>query len=350
MKHDMKSKAILLSVLTLCGFTGVAAEPFWLGADISNTTADEARGRFTCNSAGERVETTKLMQDLGMNAIRLRVWVDPVKGFCNAADVLKLAERARDLGMPVMVDFHYSDWWADPGKQNIPAAWRDLGYEDMKKALAEHTRTTLIPLRDVGVDVKWVQVGNETTNGMLWEMGRAQTNPAQYAGLFKAGADAVREVLPGAKVIVHLDNGFDRDLYDWNLGILKDNGCEWDMVGMSLYPQYAVEWSGLPDEKTSIERTMENIKHVKERFGTDVMIVEVGAPALKAEEGKKTISAIIKGAFEDTDGICKGVWYWAPECNSGDLDGYTLGAFLNDRPTVIMDAFTEAAAKYNGRK
>lgn len=331
------------------GNTQCVKDPFWLGADISATTMDEARGRFTKNAKGEQVETTKLMQDLGMNAIRLRVWVNPEKGFCNPDDVLVMAKRARDLGMPVMIDFHYSDWWADPGKQNIPAAWKNLDYEGMKKAVAEHTRNTLIPIRDAGVDVKWVQVGNETTNGMLWDMGRAQKNPEQYAGLFKAGAAAVREVLPDTKIIVHLDNGFDRELYDWNLGILRDNGAEWDMVGMSLYPKYAVEWSKLPDEATAINRTIENIKHVKEKFGTDVMIVEVGAPALEAEEGKKTIAAIIKGAAEDTDGICKGVWYWAPECNSGDLDGYTLGAFLNDKPTVIMDAFTEAAKKYNGR-
>lgn len=337
-----------LVITPLTSAAAVGNEPFWLGADISNTTADEARGRFTKNSAGRQVETTKLMQDLGMNAIRLRVWVNPTKGFCNAEDVLVMAKRARDLGMPVMIDFHYSDWWADPGKQNIPEDWKNLDYEGMKKAVADHTRETLIPIRDAGVDVKWVQVGNETTNGMLWEMGRAQTNPEQYAGLFKAGAAAVREVMPDAKVIVHLDNGFDRELYDWNLGILRDNGAEWDMVGMSLYPQYAVEWSGMPDEQTSIQKTVENIKHVKEKFGTDVMIVEVGAPALKAKEGKETIAAIIKGAAENTAGICKGVWYWAPECNSGDLDGYMLGAFLDDRPTEIMDAFTEAAERYNG--
>lgn len=341
-------RILAMAAASLTAFASMQAEPFWLGADISNTTTDEARGRFTCNAAGERVETTRLMRDLGMNAIRLRVWVNPKEGFCNPQDVLAMAKRARDLGMPVMVDFHYSDWWADPGKQNIPDAWKDLDYEGMKKALADHTRETLIPIRDAGVDVRWVQVGNETTNGMLWEMGRAQTNPEQYAGLFKSGAQAVREILPEAKIIVHLDNGFDRGLYDWNLGILRENGAEWDMVGMSLYPQYAVEWSKLPDEQTSVNMTIDNIRHVKEKFGTDVMIVEVGAPALKAREGKQTIANIIKEAAENTDGICKGVWYWAPECNSGDLDGYTLGAFLNDRPTEIMDAFTEAAVRYNG--
>lgn len=347
----MKKILATLAALSALSFPMLSAqpEPFWLGADISATTMDEARGRFTCNREGEKVETTRLMKDLGLNAIRLRVWVNPDKGFCNAEDVLAMAKRARDLQMPVMIDFHYSDWWADPGKQNIPEAWKNYDFGQMKEAVARHTRETLIPIRDAGVDVKWVQVGNETSNGMLWEMGRAQTNPEQYAGLFKAGAQAVREVLPDAKVIVHLDNGFDRELYDWNLGILRDNGAQWDMIGMSLYPKYAVEWSKLPDEATAISRTVENIKHVKEKFGTDVMIVEVGAPALGGEESKNTIAAIIKGAAEETDGICKGVWYWAPECNSGDLDGYTLGAFLNDRPTVIMDAFTEAAAKYNGK-
>lgn len=326
------------------------ADPFWLGADISQTTSDEARGRFTCNAAGERVETTRLMRDLGMNAIRLRVWVNPEKGFSSPDDVLTMATRARDLGMPVMVDFHYSDWWADPGKQNIPAAWKEMGYDQMRAALADHTRSTLQKLRDHGVDVRWVQVGNETSNGFLWPMGSAQDNPGQYAGLFKAGTQAVREVYPDAKVIVHLDNGFDQILYDWNLDILKSNGADFDMIGMSLYPMYAVEWSHMPDEQTSIDRTMKNIRHLKKRYGKDVMIVEVGARADGGETSRKTIAEIIRAAAEETDGVCKGVWYWAPECNSGDLDGYKLGAFLEDRPTVIMDAFTEAAAKYNSQR
>lgn len=347
--NDIKGWILFAAVMLAAGASR-AAEPFYLGADISQTTADEARGRFTRNAAGEITETTKLMKELGINAIRLRVWVNPEKGFSNAEDVLLMAKRARDLNLPVMIDFHYSDWWADPGKQNIPAAWKDMTYEEMKQALAAHTREVLQPIRDAGVDVRWVQVGNETSNGFLWPVGRAQKNPEQYAGLFKAGAAAVKEVLPEAKVIVHLDNGFDQILYDWNLDILRSNGAEWDMIGMSLYPKYAIEWSHMPDEDTAINLTADNIRHLKQRYGTDVMIVEVGAPALGGEASKETIAKIIRMAAEDTEGVCKGVWYWAPECNSGDLDGYTLGAFLNDRPTVIMDAFIEASEKYNPSK
>ena len=109
-----------------------------------------------------------------------------------------MAKRSQALGMPVMIDFHYSDWWADPGKQNPPKAWLGMTLEQTEKALADHTRQTLRLLKDNGIDVKWVQVGNETTHGFLWPMGRFEENPVNYASLTKAGIKAVREVYPEA--------------------------------------------------------------------------------------------------------------------------------------------------------
>ena len=318
-------------------------EIFWLGGDISGTTADEARGHFTMNSAGERVETTRLMKDYGMNATRLRVWVNPKDGFSNPQDVLKMALRSKELGMPVMVDFHYSDWWADPGKQNIPAAWKDMDYQQMQKALAEHTRSTLQLLKDNGVDVKWVQVGNETTHGMLWPMGRFEENPKQYAGLTKAGAAAVKEVYPDAKVIIHLDDGFDQGLYDRVFDSLKANGVEWDIIGMSVYPFWALEGKKQDSEIMTLVNSIANIRHLKEKYGSDVMIVEVGVDARDPKPGKQFIKAIIKSARELTDGACKGVFYWAPECDAEAA--YHLGAFSKGKPTEIMDAFKEAATE-----
>lgn len=172
--------------------------------------------------------------------------------------------------MPVMIDFHYSDWWADPGKQNPPKAWLGMTLEQTEKALADHTRQTLRLLKDNGIDVKWVQVGNETTHGFLWPMGRFEENPVNYASLTKAGIKAVREVYPEAEVIIHLDNGFDQGLYDRVFDSLKSNGVEWDTIGISVDP------------------------------------------------------------------------YWTPEWNAED--DYRLGAFSRNMPTVIMDAFKEAAS------
>lgn len=314
-----------------------AAEPFWLGGDISGTTADEARGRFTMNTEGVRTEATQLMKEYGMNATRLRVWVNPTDGFCSPEDVLVLAKRSRDLGMPVMIDFHYSDWWADPGKQNPPAAWMGKSVEETASLLADHTRSTLQLLRNNDIDVKWVQIGNETTHGFLWPMGRFEENPENYATLTKAGIAAAREVYPETQIIIHLDNGFDQALYDRVFDSLKANGVDWDIIGMSIYPFWAMEGGFEDSELMTLVDSMANIRHLKQKYGTDVMIVETGVDGREPEKGRQFIEALIKASKTLTDGACTGVFYWAPEW---DCEGdYHLGAFSYGRPTVIMDAF-----------
>ena len=342
---------------------------FYKGADISWVTEMESKGHQFYNNEGQARECTALMKEYGMNAIRLRVWVDPSKhdNWCNKEDVLVKAKRAKALGMEVMVDFHYSDWWADPAKQNIPASWKGHSYEEMKKDLANHTQEVLQFMKDNGITPKWVQVGNETTNGMLWSvqtneqgweikdengntiitesMGHATRNPEQYAGFFKAGYEAVKAIFPEAIVIVHLDNGFDADLYDWNLGILTSHGTKFDMIGMSLYPYWAESFHGKTAEQT-ISGCMANIKRVSAKYGCEVMIVETGmlcadeqgklASASVLEEGYQQLVRIIK---ESKEIGCKGVFYWEPECKPSQ---YKLGAFTEDgRPTRIMDAFKE---------
>lgn len=342
---------------------------FYKGADISWVTELESKGQKFYNANGQERECTTLMKEYGMNAIRLRVWVDPSKhdNWCNKEDVLVKAKRAKALGMEVMIDFHYSDWWADPAKQNIPASWKGHSYEEMKKDLANHTKEVLQFMKDNGITPKWVQVGNETTNGMLWSvqtneqgweikdengntiitesMGHASRNPEQYAGFFKAGYEVVKEIFPNAIVIVHLDNGFDEALYNWNLDILKNNGAEFDMIGMSLYPYWAESFHNKTADQT-ISGCMSNIKKVSAKYGCDVMIVETGMlcadeqgkliNASVLEEGYKQLARIIK---ESKEVGCKGVFYWEPECKPSQ---YKLGAFTEDgRPTRIMDAFKE---------
>lgn len=330
------------------GMPALASEPFWLGGDISGTTADEARGHFTMNRDSVVTETTRLMHDYGMNATRLRVWVNPRDGFSSPEDVLRMAQRSQELGMPVMVDFHYSDWWADPGKQNPPEAWRGLSYEETCEALARHTRETLQLLKDNDIDVRWVQVGNETTNGFLWPMGNFHENPAQYAGLTKAGCRAVKGVYPDAKTIVHLDNGFDQALYDRVFDSLRGEGVSWDIIGMSVYPFWAIEGKREESELMTLVDAIANIRHLREKYGSEVMIVETGVDARRPVEGKQFIDALIRAARELTDGGCTGVFYWAPETDAEAP--YHLGAFSGGRPTVIMDAFREAADRYNGQR
>lgn len=340
MKNIIISMAV--SALAIMTFTAQARE-FALGGDISGTTEDEARGRITSMPDGTRADIPTIMKNYGSNAARIRVWVNPENGFSSPEDVAELAKRCYDLGMDIMIDFHYSDWWADPGKQHIPQAWLGLDVRDMATMLYGHTTYTLNLLKEKGVDVKWVQVGNETTNGFLWPVGKLPDNPENYALLTQAGYDAVKEIYPEAKVIVHLDNGFDKQLYDTIFDQLKANGAKWDMIGMSVYPYWAMEAKREPDEESTLKDAIANIKHLKNKYGTDVMIVEAGVDARNPEAGYEFMKKLINEAIYNTDGACTGVIYWAPEINADSQ--YHLGAFATDKPTRIMDAFKEAAQK-----
>lgn len=320
---------------------------FAKGADVSWLTEMEKAGDKFYNSAGRETECITLLRDLGLNSIRLRVWVNPVDGWNNKSDVLVKAWRAKSLGMRIMIDFHYSDTWADPGKQYVPAAWEGFSLDEMKEAVANHTKDVLNALKEKDITPEWVQVGNETSNGFLWEMGQADKNPEQYAALFTAGYDAAKSVFPETIVIVHLDNGFDNDFYNWNLDILKNNGAKWDMIGMSLYPYWAMQSGKETSPEKVITDCIDNIKKVSAKYDCDVMIVETGmecadddgklASAAVLDEGKVLLSRIIKESLENTNDRCKGVFYWEPECKPSK---YRLGAFTEDGyPTVIMDAF-----------
>ncbi len=332
----------ILSIALLALWTQVLQgqdNVFWLGADISGTTEMEAHGVQLYNAAGEPRENTALMKELGLNAVRLRVWVNPKHGFSSKEDVLVMAKRAQNLGMAIMIDFHYSDWWADPGKQNIPAQWKHMNYKQMCKALAKHTRETLELLKRNGIEVKWVQVGNETTNGFLWPMGEATTHMEQYAGLTQAGYDAVKQVYPNATVIVHLDAGSDAHRYNFIFDGLVKYGAKFDMIGMSLYPYWDMKAGLEVDYQGTIEHCVANIKALNKKYGCELMLVEAGVEAAKPVEGKRIMTEMIEAMKTRTDGHCHGVFYWAPEAEGY----YPLGAFKDHKPTAIMEAFTEAA-------
>ncbi len=307
---------------------------FVKGADISWLTEMEDAGRKFYSAAGTQMECMALMKSLGMNAVRLRVWVNPNPAYNNAADVLAKAIRAKNLGLDVMINFHYSDSWADPGKQNKPAAWTAMNFTDLKQALADHTIDVLNQLKTAGITPKWVQVGNETNDGMLWPDGRASTNMANYAQLVNAGYDAVKSVFPTAKVIVHVSNGWDNSLFQWNIGGLLAQGAKFDVIGMSLYPSYV--GAGWP---VANQQCLSNMNDMVTRYNKEVMVVEIGMPWDDAANCKAFISDLINKTKSVTDNKGLGVLYWEPQCY-GNWKGYTLGAFDNNgRPTVAMEAF-----------
>ena len=339
MRLTMKRFYTPFLLLSICLASN--AQSFWLGADISGTTELETRGVQLRNAKGEPRENTALMHELGLNAVRLRVWVNPKDGLCSKDDVVKMARRSKDWGMALMIDFHYSDWWADPGHQDIPAAWKEMNFEQMKQALADHTREVLQAIKQTGTDVRWVQVGNETTNGFLWPMGRAQDQMRQYAGLTDAGYVAVKQVFPKADVIIHLDGAFDPKRYDFIFDGLKKYSARYDMIGLSVYPYWDMKGNHTKSWQETVEKATENINRLWTKYRKPLMVVETGVEAQKPVEGKEILSAIIDASMNKTNGHCLGVFYWAPEAERY----YKLGAFQNNRPTIIMDAFTEAARR-----
>lgn len=305
---------------------------FAKGADVSWLTEMEKAGNKFYTSTGRETECMSLLRDLGMNAIRLRVWVNPADGWCNKSDVLVKAWRAHQLGMRLMIDFHYSDSWADPGQQTKPAEWSSYTLEELKTAVAHHTKDVLNALKTQGITPEWVQVGNETGNGMLWDEGKADKNMAGYAALTTSGYEAVKAIFPDAKVIVHLQSGNDNSLYRWLFDGLKENGGKWDVIGMSLYPQ-ADTWQTMNNECIS------NMKDMIERYDSEVILCEVGMPWDDAESCKNFLTDLLTQSKAITQ--CLGIFYWEPQCSSS-WNGYTLGAFDNNgRPTEALDAFKE---------
>jgi len=305
---------------------------FAKGADISWLTQMEAGGYKFYNASGTAMECMKLMQSLGMNSIRLRVWVNPSNGWCNNADLVAKAVRAKQLGMRVMLDIHYSDVWADPGHQSKPAAWASLDFATLKTTVTNYTKSVLDTLKQNGVVPSWVQVGNETNDGMLWPDGRASTNMANFAALVNAGYQAVKAVSDTIKVIVHISNGYDNGLFRWIFDGLKTNGASYDIIGMSLYPTSA-NWQSY---NTSC---LANMNDMVTRYSKPVMICEVGMPVTDAAACQSFIADLITKTKSVSGNNGLGVFYWEPECYN-NWQGYGLGAFDNTgKPTVAMNAF-----------
>jgi arabinogalactan endo-1,4-beta-galactosidase len=315
------------------------AAPFAKGADVGWLTEMESAGVKFYDNNGLQKECIQLLKEKGINSIRLRAWVNPVSGWNNTRDVVIKSQRAKAQGMKLMIDFHYSDDWADPGKQKIPAAWSKMSYEEMKTALYTYTKKVMDTLKLNNITPEWVQVGNETNDGMLWEVGRASKSMANFAGLVQAGYTAVKEVSSSTQVIVHLSNGHDNSLFRWMFDGLKANGASWDIIGMSLYPYWAPD--GINGWAATNQKCLTNMNDMVGRYGTPVMVVEVGMPNTEAEKAKLFLSDIIAKTKSVTNNQGLGVFYWEPQCYK-KWKGYEMGAFdETGKPTVAMDAFLE---------
>ena len=327
---------------------------FARGADISWCTEMEADGRKFYNAAGRETDIFALMKELGMTAIRLRVWVDPVTlgygPWCNKADVIAKARRAHAQGLDVLIDFHYSDFFADPGQQNTPVVWKDMTLPQLQTAMAEHTKDVLQALKKEGISPKWVQVGNETNSGILMMQGKIDWSQngaerfTRYTALSNAGYDAVKAVFPEAKVIIHLGG---TENADWFFTDFKASGGRFDMIGLSHYPTEE-EWDSA--DKSATHSNINAAQWVAEaatKFNVPVMIVETGFDVSKPELG----SRVMKDLFHRMEQIpgCRGIFYWEPQVdgqwkpeyyNTLSWGPYGKGAFTTGgKPTVMLDAF-----------
>lgn len=308
---------------------------FAKGADVSWLTQMESDGLLFVNRNGAITECMKLLkEDCNVDAIRLRVWVNPADGWNNAEDVLVKARRAASLGLRLMIDFHFSDTWADPGHQQPPAAWAGYDLSQMKAAVSTHVSEVLGLLKSHEITPEWVQIGNETRAGMLWPLGKldGSNNNSNYAQLTNAGYDAVKSVFPDAQVIVHIDCGQELSLYTYVFDYMKEKGGKYDVIGMSLYPENG-KW---PDY---VDRCVSNISSLHAQYGKPVMVCEIGMDYDHAQECRDCIAALISKG-RDT-GHLLGVFYWEPQAPAGYNGGYGKGCFLNGTPTVALDAFKD---------
>ena len=244
---------------------------FIKGMDLSSLLdVEEHGGRFTDEIGPSDAMT--ILRRHGMDLVRLRLWNDPYDekgrpygaGTNDLGRTAILARRARDLGCKWMLDFHYSDFWADPGKQIMPKAWRGLDAAALEEAVYAFTRSALLSLAEQDLAPDMVAVGNEITNGLLWPLGRWPDMDG-IVRFVNAGLRAVREVLPEAEAVVHLDNGPNAALYKtWLERYFAAGGADFDVIGMSYYPF----WNGPID---GLARSMAEISAL---YGKDVLVAE----------------------------------------------------------------------------
>ena len=309
------------------------------GADISWMTEMESEGYTWKDNAGNTKELMPLLKEYDLNAVRLRVWVNPenssANGWCDIDDLVTKAEKAKANNLDIMICIHYSDWWADPGQQTKPADWSNYSVSQLEAAVSNHTADILNALDAKGIIPKWIQIGNETNDGMLWTTGKASAGGfGNYAKFLNAGANAVKTFNTNIKTILHLASGNDNGLFQWNIDGLVNNGFQinkFDIIGMSLYPD-------LDNWKSNVDDTYDNMIDLKSRYNKEVMMVEIGFSYSRQDISYQFLTYMIEKT-KQADGL--GVFYWEPIARN-PFTSYSKGAWDADgSPSLAMDAFLD---------
>ncbi|GID93084.1 arabinogalactan endo-beta-1,4-galactanase [Amorphoplanes digitatis] len=319
--------------IALDATTGRPGTPLAItGADVSHVTKNEDHGAVYRDASGRRQDPLRLLAANNVGYIRLKVWVDPVDGYNNPADVLEKARRAHRAGQRLLIDFHYSDAWADPGKQIKPAAWAALSFDDLSRAVYDHTYAVLRDLRAQGTPAAMAQIGNEINGGMLWPDGRWD-NWDGLAALLTSGANAVHAASPGTKVVLHLAEGGNLGGHQWWFDQATSRGVPFDVIAVSHY----VYWHG------SLGALQANLMNLSTRYGRPVMVAETAYGFTTAENDHETnifnASLAQAGGYPATPrgqadalrdiltvvaGVpgALGVFYWEPTWTAADGAGW----------------------------
>lgn len=334
-----KSRGLYCVLVFLCPLLFQPFEAmaqFANGADVGWLSQMEASKYVFKNSSGTPMNCLDILKEKGINALRLRVWVNPKGGYCSKKDVAYMAHRADSMGFSVLIDFHMSDTWADPSHQTKPSAWANDSLPKLLTDIYNHVYGVLDTLKSIGVVPKWVQIGNETNNGMLWPDGMATTHMNNFARMVDTGYAAAKAVDSSIQVMVHLSNGHDSTMYRWMFDGLKANSARWDIIGMSVYPY----WANLPWQ-TDDSLALLNMKGMIARYQTKVMVAEAGYLYNDPINANHYLLDLI-AKTKSVGGL--GVFYWEPECYN--WQGYQLGAWnpSNEEPTAAMDAFLGISA------
>ncbi len=309
-----------------------------VGADISWVQQREAAGAQYSDN-GVQKDMLAILKEHGFNYIRLRVFNDPTKatprdrpysiqGFCDLPHTIVMAQRVKAAGMRLLIDFHYSDAWADPQKQYTPSAWADLSFDDLVRKMHDWTKDAVTQMKDAGVEPDMVQVGNEITPGMMTDRGGSTSNWPHLARLLKAGLMAVKEVDPEIQTMLHIDRGGDNaGARQWVDAALAQ-GVTFDVLGLSCYARWHGPPAGWKANFEDLAARYPNLKFV---------MAEVDAQAEAAND-------IMKGL---PDGRGLGTFIWEPEASNANQQLFdNRGAVIPER----MAGYDRVVEKYGLKK
>jgi arabinogalactan endo-1,4-beta-galactosidase len=324
----------------------VHAADYAIGADLSFLKQAEEQGTVF-KDHGQAKPGLQIFKDHGYNWIRLRLFHTPTRLPNNLEYTIALAKEAKKLGFKFLLNYHYSDTWADPGKQYIPKAWEGKSHEELVQAVFEYTRDTIIAFRDANTLPDMVQVGNEISNGMLWPDGKLPDNWDNLAELIKAGikgVDAGRGDARRPLIMIHIDKGGDKRATETFFDKLNSYGVEYDVIGQSYYPW----WHG------TLLDLRDNLIFMANEYRKDIILVEVAynwrpaeyknkpAPFPESPEGQKDfLDEVHRAVLNTPNNRGRGIFWWEPAVTGGLR---SRGFFDNDAnalPVImVFDKFT----------